>query len=63
MKDLNLSRDESTKKKTHLLKKISNVFVQELIYVQLGAVNANSCFHIQKSSVMKLVAQREFEGF
>lgn len=63
MKHFNLSRDVSTKKNTFFFFKISDVLVQELIYVQLCAVKANSCFHIQKSSVMKLVAQREFEGF
>lgn len=57
MKHFNQSRDVSTKK-THLFFKISNDLVQEMIYVQLCAVKANSCFHIQKSSVMKLVAQR-----
>lgn len=62
MKHFNLSRDVSTKK-TPFFFLISDVLVQELIYVQLCAVKANSCFHIQKSSVMKLVAQREFEGF
>lgn len=62
MKHFNLSRDVSTKKNTFFFL-ISDVLVQELIYVQLCAVKSNSCFHIQKSSVMKLVAQREFEGF